>query len=147
MKIENKVFSRVLGNIQVRDLEDFREIELTPQMSCAGKSLSPQVSFAVANEYNFLFIIHISMNEKSQYVFGYEIYSGDNGSTCYPKLRRNQHPQTETLARCILDALKYCKLSVYHYPKDRIKVIKAVNRATRLINECRLKQFTIFDML
>lgn len=149
VQIVNKDYPRFLKTRgAVRELEDCMTAELTPQRLLDGKTLEAQLSLAIANEYDFLFIVHIAMNEAGQYLFGYDVVSRNRHDGCEPKFHFNDNPQTETLVRCVLDALRYCGCSVLLMaPVVRNRISKAVRAAIRRINECRLKQMSIFNMM
>lgn len=134
--------------MEVRDLEDFRDAVLTPQIEVEGKALKPELSLAVVNEHDFLFIIHVAKDCGGRYYFGYTVIQGTEYKGCYPQHHFNSNPETETLVRCLLDALEYCKHKLYRLnsPK-KVRVVKAANRAIKRVKVCRLKQLTIFDMM
>ena len=143
-----RLYSRYTERLNLRELKDFRDIQLTPQKIVDGKALIPGVSFVFANTEDRLFIIHIALAEDGKYYFGYTLYLDYGVKSCYPSVKWRDHKVSDTLVKCIIAALEYCGniSSYYNTPPDK-RLTSASKDALREMNSYRLRQLSIFDIL
>lgn len=147
IKIVNKLYARYKDRYNLKEISDLKDMVLTPQVPIPGIALNPEVSFVLANEEDRFILIHVALDDKGNYCFGYNVHLDFCSSGCHPSYWRD-HKSADTLVKCVSKALDYLmELSFYYNtPPDR-RLVKAVSQAKKKLNACRLRQMSIFDML
>lgn len=145
-----KAWCQVPRDLSLYLIEDYPKCEslFRPQQYIDGMALHPDCSFLFVHSDRYFFIIHVALDDKGFFYYGYELDEPDHGGGCYPSPKWRDHKKARTLRKCLLNALNHIKqMSFYHGHPPYPLYVRAATEALPKLYKQRPRQMSIFDII